>query len=62
MAAMTIEDDFRFDTRIQKRLLDKGEIRQDELDKRLAGLPDREGDAIVLDLVQPASIPDEDDE
>jgi len=59
---MTIEDDFRFDTRIQQRMLKKGEVSAEELDKRLAALPDREADALVLDLAQPASIPDEDDE
>lgn len=59
---MTIEEDFRFDTRIQQRMLKKGEVSADELEKRLAALPDREGDSLVLDLAQPASIPDEDDE
>lgn len=59
---MTIEEDFRFDTRIQQRMLKKGDVSADELEKRLAALPDREGDALVLDLAQPASIPDEDDE
>ena len=59
---MTIEEDFRFDTRIQQRVLKKGEVSADELDKRLTALPDREADSAVLDLAQPASIPDEDDE
>lgn len=59
---MTIEEDFRFDTRIQQRMLKKGEVSADELEKRLAALPDRETDAAILDLAQPASIADEDDE
>jgi len=59
---MTIEEDFRFDTRIQQRMLKKGEVSADELEKRLSALPDRETEATVLDLAQPASIPDEDDE
>jgi hypothetical protein len=59
---MTIEENFRFDTRIQTRMLRKGEISQQEVDQRLAALPDREGDATVVDLAQPASISDEDDE
>jgi hypothetical protein len=59
---MTIEENFRFDTRIQQRMLKKGDVTQQELDQRLSALPDREGDSTVLDLVQPASISDEDDE
>lgn len=59
---MTIEENFRFDTRIQARMLKKGEVSQEELEQRLAALPDRETDATVLDLTQPASIADEDDE
>jgi len=59
---MTIEEDFRFDTRIQQRMVKKGDVSAEELEKRLAALPDREGDAAVLDLAQPASIADEDDE
>jgi len=59
---MTIEENFRFDTRIQQRMLRKGEVTQQELDQRLSALPDREPDSTVLDLAQPASISDEDDE
>jgi len=59
---MTIEENFRFDTRIQQRMLKKGDVSPEELEQRLAALPDREGDATVVDLTQPASIPDEDDE
>ena len=59
---MTIEENFRFDTRIQQRMLKKGEVSPEELEQRLAALPDRETEAAEIDLVQPASISDEDDE
>jgi hypothetical protein len=58
---MTIEENFRFDTRIQARMLKKGEVSPGELEQRLAALPDREADAMVLDLAQPASIAEDDE-
>ncbi len=50
---MSIEQEFPFDVRIQERMLNKGLVKKDELDKRLAALVDLESQAEALDLEQP---------
>ncbi len=54
---MTIEEEFRFDTRIRARMLKKGEISTQEVDSRLAGLPDREDVALPVEVEQPIGSP-----
>ena len=54
---MNIEEDFRFDVRIQDRLMKKGLVTKEELDQRLAALKDLEGAAETLDLQQPGLAP-----
>lgn len=51
---MTIEENFRFDTRIRQRMLNKGLISREEVDARLVALPDREDEAVFVELEQPA--------
>ena len=50
---MSIEEEFRFDVRIQERMVKKGLVEKDELQKRLEALKDLEGDSEFLDLEQP---------
>lgn len=54
---MTIEEEFRFDVRIQERLLKKGLVSEDELKQRLDSLKDVEGESEILDLQQPGLAP-----
>ncbi len=53
---MNIEEDFRFDTRIRDRMLKRGEVKKEELETRLQGLPDREEEAVAVELEQPAVV------
>lgn len=48
---MNIEEQFRFDVRIQERMVNKGLVKKDELEKRLAALPDlaEQAETIALD-------------
>lgn len=50
---MSIEEEFRFDVRIQKRLMKKGLVQEDELKARLAGLKDLEGECEAIQVDQP---------
>lgn len=50
---MNIEEDFRFDVRIQKRLIKKGLVQESELESRLASLPDMEGQSEAVEVEQP---------
>lgn len=50
---MSIEEEFRFDVRIQERMLNKGLVKQEELEQRLGALKDLVDDTDVLDLEQP---------
>lgn len=54
---MSIEEEFRFDVRIQERLLKKGLVSEEELKQRLDSLKDVEGDSEILDLQQPGLAP-----
>lgn len=54
---MNIDEEFRFDVRIQDRMVKKGLVTKEELDKRLANLKDIEGDSEPLDLEQPGLLP-----
>jgi hypothetical protein len=55
---MSIEEDFRFDVRIQERMLQKGLVKEDELKTRLDSLVDVEGQSEPLDLQQPGLAPE----
>lgn len=50
---MNIDEDFRFDVRIQERMVKKGLVTKEELDKRLSNLKDVEEQAEALELQQP---------
>jgi hypothetical protein len=50
---MNIEEEFRFDVRIQQRLLKKGLVQESELSARLAGLQDLENDCEPMEVEQP---------
>lgn len=50
---MSIEEEFRFDVRIQERMVKKGLVEKDELQKRLDALKDVESESEFLDLEQP---------
>jgi len=50
---MNIDEDFRFDVRIQERMVKKGLVTKEELEKRLSDLKDVEEQAEVLELPQP---------
>ena len=54
---MHIEEDFRFDVRIQERMVKKGLVKKDELEQRLAALTDLEGESETLELQQPGLAP-----
>jgi hypothetical protein len=56
---VTIEENFRFDTRIRDRMLKKGLVSQEEVDARLAALPDREEEATRVEVEQPSGSSDE---
>lgn len=59
---MSIEEDFRFDVRIQERMLQKGLVKNEELEARLQDLKDLESDCEPLDLAQPGLAPHRSDE
>lgn len=50
---MNMEEEFRFDVRIQERMVQKGLVKQEELNARLSALKDLEADSEALDLPQP---------
>ena len=50
---MNIEEEFRFDVRIQERMLKKGAISQEELQKRLASLGDVAEQSEIIELDPP---------
>jgi hypothetical protein len=54
---MNIEEDFRFDVRIQQRLLKKGLVQESELSARLAGLKDLENECEPMEVEQPGVTP-----
>jgi hypothetical protein len=54
---MNIDEEFRFDVRIQERMVKKGLVQKDELDQRLSGLKDLEEESEPLDLQQPGLAP-----
>lgn len=54
---MNIDEEFRFDVRIQDRMVKKGLVTKEELEQRLAHLKDSEGEAEVLPLEQPGLAP-----
>ena len=54
---MSIEEQFRFDVRIQKRMVDKGLVSEEELKQRLDALTDVEPEAETLELEQPGLAP-----
>lgn len=56
---MNIDEEFRFDVRIQQRMLDKGLVSKEELDQRLAALADAESSSEALELDQPGLAPRE---
>lgn len=56
----TIEDNFKFDSRIRQRMLDKGHVKPDELEARLAQLPDLESQAQLIDIDPPNVIKSDD--
>lgn len=54
---MNIDEEFRFDVRIQERMVKKGLVTPEELEKRLASLKDIESESEHLDLEQPGLAP-----
>lgn len=50
---MNIEEEFRFDVRIQERMVNKGLVKKDELEKRLAALADLAEQAEIIELDPP---------
>lgn|GEM_PF-1312740 len=54
---MSIEEEFRFDVRIQQRLMKKGLVQEDELKARLAALKDLEDDCEAVQVDQPGVNP-----
>jgi hypothetical protein len=54
---MNIDEEFRFDVRIQDRMVKKGLVTKEELEQRLAQLKDSESDSEVLPLEQPGLAP-----
>jgi hypothetical protein len=49
-----MEDSFRYDVRVRDRLLKKGLLKQDEVDKHLAALADVEAQSEPVSIEQPA--------
>ena len=54
---MNIEEEFRFDVRIQERMLKKGAIAEDELKQRLAALADVADQSEIIELDPPGVTP-----
>lgn len=54
---MNIDEEFRFDVRIQERMVKKGLVTKEELEKRLETLRDIESESEALDLEQPGLAP-----
>jgi hypothetical protein len=54
---MNIDEEFRFDVRIQARMVKKGLVTKEELEVRLATLKDIESESEPLDLEQPGLAP-----
>lgn len=50
---MNIEEEFRFDVRIRERMLKKGNVGREELERRLAALPDKAEQAEIIELDPP---------
>jgi len=50
---MNIDEDFRFDVRIQERMLKKGAILEDELKQRLSALKDVADQMEIIELDPP---------
>lgn len=50
---MNIDEEFRFDVRIQERMLKKGAVLKDELDQRLAALKDLADQSEIIELDPP---------
>jgi hypothetical protein len=50
---MNIEEEFRFDVRIQERMLKKGAVQKEELDQRLAALKDVADQSEIIELDPP---------
>lgn len=54
---MNIEEEFRFDVRIQERMVKKGLVSEEELQQHLSALKDVESESEELDLEQPGHAP-----
>lgn len=54
---MNTDEDFRFDVRVQERMLQKGLVKEEELKARLEALKDVESESEPLDLQQPGLTP-----
>lgn len=54
---MNIDEEFRFDVRIQERMVKKGLVTKEELEKRLATLKDIESESEAINLDQPGLLP-----
>jgi hypothetical protein len=54
---MTIEEEFRFDTRIRERMLKKGLIAEPEVAQRLEALSDLSEQTETVELEQPGLAP-----
>lgn len=50
---MNIEEEFRFDVRIRERMLKKGNVGREELERRLAALPDKAEQSEIIELDPP---------
>jgi hypothetical protein len=57
---MNIEEEFRFDVRIRERMLKKGAVGREELDRRLTSLPDMAEQAEIIELDPPGVSSNED--
>ncbi len=50
---MNIEEEFRFDVRIQERMVKKGAVQKEELEQRLAALRDVAEQSEIIELDPP---------
>jgi hypothetical protein len=53
----TIEDNFRFDSRLRERMLAKGRVTAEEIEQRLSALPDLDAEAEALGVDAPSGTP-----
>ena len=52
-----MDEDFRFDIRIRDRMIQAGNVTQEEVNARLSSLKDVEPESELIELEQPALVP-----